>query len=181
MSARLAILGLVTLAGILFSQPLTEAQSIKIAYIDIEKMVEDSERVKKVIEPLEKKYTAQASKFDEQKSTLEERLRSYKNRASTEGVEDPELERELQNIVADREQFLREVKSEAQEFARQQEENLRPLLLEIRQQLQSIGRERGLDFIFRKQDLPYVNEKYDITEDVMDRIDRSVAEGRVTQ
>lgn len=174
MKARLAILGLLTMTGLLGSQPAAQAQSIRIAYIDVEKMVEDSERVRKVIEPLKEKYDAQAIEFEDRKATFEERVRSFRDRADTS--DDPTMESEWENLVTEQEDLLRDVKEEARTFAKQQEETLRPLLMEIRRQLQQIGEERNLDFIFRKQDVPYIDEKYDITSEVMDRIDASVAQ-----
>lgn len=175
MKLRLAVCGLLMAAVVLLGQPVTEAQSIKIAYIDVEKMVSESERVKRIIEPLKVKYDVQATAFSERRDTLEERFQSLK--ARTDQNTEEELRSEYERLVTEEEALLQDVRREAQVFAREQEENLRPLLLEIREQLQKIGRERGLDFIFRKQDLPYIDVKYDITEEVMDRIDESIAAG----
>lgn len=151
-----------------------EARTIKIAYVDIGKLVDDSERVKRVIEPLKKKYETDSQDITAQQKTLQERVKELENRAKATG-EDTEIVRQREMLLLDLAKFSEEARNKAREFEKQQANQLKPLIQAVEEEMEKIGKERGLDFIFRKQDVPYVNSKYDITDEVIKRIDASIA------
>ncbi len=152
----------------------SEARTIKIAYVDIGRLVDDSERVKRVIEPLKQQYENDSRNITTQQKTLQERIKELEKRAETSG-EDTEIVRQRERLLLDLAKFTEEARTKAREFEKKQAENLKPLILAVEDKMEEIGKERGLDFIFRKQDVPYVNSKYDITDEVIKRIDASVS------
>lgn len=168
LSMTLAALALVALSV----QP-ADARTIKIAYVDIGKLVDQSERVKGIIEPLRQQYENDSRNITAERESLQARIKELERSAESR-PDDTEILRQREDLVAKVATFAEETREKAKEFEKQQADKLRPLILAVEDELKKYGQEQGLDFIFRKQDVPYMNPKYDITDTIIQRIDRNV-------
>lgn len=94
-------------------------------------------------------------------------------------LEKPQTE-ELQNQIKTKEdEFLRERQSGEQALLDKQKELMEPILKEIEVLIKKIGKEQNYDLIISKQAALYFNEKYDITQNLIETINNMPEEDNV--
>ncbi|MCG9126268.1 OmpH family outer membrane protein [Candidatus Poribacteria bacterium] len=94
-------------------------------------------------------------------------------------LEKPQTE-ELQNQIKTKEdEFLRERQTGEQALMDKQKELMEPILKEIEDLIKKVGKEQNYDLIISKQAALYFNEEFDITQSLIDTINRTPVENNV--
>jgi len=151
------------------------AQSVKIAVISTQEIIEGSKAGKKAIEDLR---TLQQQKEGEVK-TKQQEITDLRNRIA-EGrlsLAEDKLQ-ELQSQLEEKSKELRRLQEDAAaELDRRQKEVLSGIEKQVMPIINQMGREQGYSMIFRKFDsgLVYVDETVDITQQVIQRLDQEMA------
>jgi outer membrane protein len=142
-----------------------QAQEMRIAFINSEEVLQkysgmqEAEARKREIEALAKELEAQSLMLSE------ERRR--------------EKERDYQRKLQEYEQFVQSIWGPNGLVAQRNEELLRPIIAKIQAVLEQIAAEQGYDLILDAADnnVLYANPDYDLTEEVVRRLQESETQG----
>lgn len=164
---------LMTLVSMIGAAP-ADAQ-MKIAVIEVQRIITDSQTGKAVLGELEK-YSKQQQDLLTQKRDTIEQLRTRISEGQLSLAEDKleELQKELESKTIE----LRRSADDAQrEVSRRQEEAFKQIEKKVMPILQKMGEEGGYTMIFRKFEsgLVYATEEIDITSAVISRLDSGAA------
>ncbi|MFV1950616.1 MAG: OmpH family outer membrane protein [Nitrospinota bacterium] len=148
------------------------AQGLQVGYVDIQKVVGESDAWKKTLEDMQREY-----------KTKEEIIK--KREANLKGIEgelnkqrlvmDEEVKRRKEEEYRREQRDLkRDVEDWNQELAEKQRESERKMLSEIYDVIQNVGRDNGYTIIFHKIDkiggaILYASDEIDLTQEVIRR------------
>ena len=150
---------------------LLERVSLKVGYVDIGRVIDSYPKAKEAEEALLKKQEAKQKELDEKReeiSKLEAELRDQEPLLKEE-----EKERRVRLIEEKRrrwEQLFREydLKMRSKVFEKQRE-----VLAEVRQAVESFGKEKGYILILDSRQIIYGLEELDITEEIIKRLNKT--------
>jgi outer membrane protein len=174
-SARCLSIGFSLLcAGLLLAQP-AKAEPIKIGYVDIEKVINESVPGQKAIEQLRKDFERRAAEL----KRMEEELRRLRQELDTKGpVMSVERRRQLEEEYRrERRELRRAVRDNNEEFNIKRQQMLVDFLPRILKAVRAIGKEKNYTLILRKEDniLLYSTEQVDLTNEVIARLNAQSA------
>ena len=152
-------------------------ESFKFGVVDTQRVLDNFGKFKdanEILQTADKRLKDKLEGKFQEIRTLQEKL------TKTElFLEKPQTE-ELQNQIKTKEdEFLRERQSGEQALLDKQKELLEPILKEIEELIKKVGKEQNYDLIISKQAALYFNEKYDITENLIETINNMPEENRV--
>lgn len=151
------------------------AQTVKVAVIDVQRIITDSQKGKDALAQLEgfhKEQQAKISAKSEEMSQLRQRISEGQLSLAEDRLEELQKELETRTIEA-----RRLADDATREFTRRQEEVLKNIEKQVMPIIQQVGSEGGYTMIFRKFDsgLVYADDAIDITAQVITRLDGSAA------
>jgi outer membrane protein len=157
-------------AGILtccFAATSAFAADLKLGYIDMQRALNTSEQGKEAKEQL----AARVKKYQEEINTKQEEIKKLKDELEKQGMllsdsARASKEKDYQNKLKEFQRFTKDAQDELQG---KDEEFTRRILEGMEKTIQSFGRQNGYSFIFVKNEsmLLYVDEKNDLTEEVL--------------
>jgi outer membrane protein len=159
----------VALAVILMAVALPAAAQVKVAVIDVQRVVTESDPGKEVMQKLRAlsdSKAQQGQKLQEELSTLQDQFN--KQRFTVSEARQAEMSKEIEDKQISIRRFQDDAKRELQDAQRRElgalEERILPLINQI-------GEEQGLTLIFNKfqSGLVYADQTVDITDTVIQR------------
>ncbi|RKU28622.1 hypothetical protein C6497_07625 [Candidatus Poribacteria bacterium] len=152
-------------------------ENFKLGVVDTQRVLDNYGKFKdanEILQTADKRLRDKLEGLFQEIRTLQEKL------TKTElFLEKPQTE-ELQNQIKTKEdEFLRERQSGEQALLDKQKELMEPILKEIEELIKKIGKEQNYDLIISKQAALYFNEKYDITDSLIDTINNMPEENGV--
>ena len=173
-------LGFVLLALGLVCQPSTAQAQLKLGYIDSAVLMEKIPKLKNVqrqMEQLQQRYDAEARDRQSKLAKMQEDFQKQELLMSE--AKKGEMRVAFQAEAEKLDQFVRDKFGEDGELTSKHISLTAPILDRINKILQLIGEEEGFDFIFdvaRNTTIVYAEEKYDLTQKVLGRMEEERAE-----
>ena len=162
-----ALLYVSLLALFLLGVGATAQNSFKFAVVDIQKVVESYKKAQDANEVLKtavKNLRSDLAKRGEQIVQMEDRL--SKQKLFLEGAEVTALE---QDIFQRKQEYQRELQEGDKAITDKRLELLEPVIVEIEELIKEIGKSEGYSLILDKRlGALYVDEKYDLTQRIID-------------
>jgi outer membrane protein len=168
--------GLIVFLVIAFAGLPAQAQDVRIAYIDAQRLILESAPGKEAaskMEKLQKEKQAQLDKIELNIKKLAEQL-SAKSPAMSEKAK-ADLDDQYQQELKNRERFLKD----AQEELRKKEASLiKPIRDDLDKIISDYGKKNALDIIFdsKMPGLIYASDRIDITKPILDNYNKQVQE-----
>ncbi|KAB0665128.1 OmpH family outer membrane protein [Oryzomonas japonica] len=164
---RRFILAAVMVLG--FAAASASAADVKIGYVDMQRALNNSESGKEAKEQL----AARLKKYQDEINGKQEELKKLKDELEKQGMLLSETaraskEKDYQQRLKEFQRFTKDAQDELQA---KDEEFTRKILEEMEKVIKEYGRTNGYAFIFAKNDsmMLYVDEKSDVTEEVLKR------------
>ncbi|MBI5183270.1 MAG: OmpH family outer membrane protein [Nitrospinae bacterium] len=171
---RISVLIVIVLMFIYFITDNNTGASVpvlKLGYVDIKKVIDESEAKKKAIEELEREYKSKEEIFKKRDADL----KKIEEELSKGGlVMDEKVKREKEEEYSKQQKALkRDIDDGNQELADREREKTKEILLEIENIIQNIGKEDRYTIIFDKNDrlgaILYASDEIDLTQEVIKR------------
>lgn len=152
-----------------FAAASASAADVKIGYVDMQRALNNSESGKEAKEQL----AARLKKYQDEINGKQEELKKLKDELEKQGMLLSETaraskEKDYQQRLKEFQRFTKDAQDELQA---KDEEFTRKILEEMEKVIKEYGRTNGYAFIFAKNDsmMLYVDEKSDVTEEVLKR------------
>lgn len=148
------------------------ADGVKIATVDIQKLLILSEGGKEVKEQL----AAKANKYDAEKTSREEDLKKLKGELEKQSgvLTDDARKAKEQLFFQKRKELDRSLKVAEEDFEAMKQELTSRLVEELVKIIQDYGKKNGYSVIFIRNDsMVYVDEKTDLTDEILKAYDSS--------
>jgi outer membrane protein len=166
-----AALALTLAAAALPAPVLAQDGAMKIAVIDVQRIITESGTGKAVLAKLEEFGKQQQDKLKAKRDAVEQlRTRLSEGQLSLADDKLAELQKEIESKTID----LRRASDDAQrEFNRRQEEELKGIERKVMPIIEQVGREGGYTMIFRKFEsgLVFATDDIDITQSIILKLD----------
>ena len=147
------------------------ADTCRIGVVDIQKLQEKSETFQKIrdkftqkFEPLKQKLNNEEEEFGK----LEEEFKKQSMMLSPDGKEDKlrELEKKKRHLKYSYEEFRREMRNA-------EEDSRKVVSVDLQKVVLQIGKAKGFSLIIDKAGLLYLDDKLDITDEVIKAFDKA--------
>lgn len=156
--------GLIGLFGLDFSA--AAQNSFKLGVVDTQQVFENYEKSQEangILQTAQDRLKNQLKDVQNEIETMEERLTKQKL-----FLDDPETETLENDIRLKRQEFQRDLEVGQESIVAKQKELVEPILKEIEDLLQKVGKSEGYSLILEKRLVTlYVDTKYDLTERVL--------------
>ena len=162
---KVAVLSLVILASV-SACPMASAGEIKMGYINLGKTFDEYEKTKESDGALEKK----GDKKEKEREKMVDKIKKLKDEItllSNKGKEEkqPVIDEKIKKL----QEFDQEVRNELKE---ERDEMVRDILREIENVIQDYGKKHGYTTILNDRVLVYGDESIDITQDIIDILNK---------
>ena len=174
LAAVLALITVTTVTGPVRAQAENAGGQMKVAVIDVQRLVFESATGKEVIERLKnlrEQKTAEGAGLQQEIEDLQQRVADGRLSLSEDRLED--LEKELEDKMI----LLRRFSDDAdRELQKEQEESFSRIERQVMPIISAVGAEQGFTVIFNKfnSGLLYAEDQVDITDMILQRFDQSV-------
>lgn len=172
---RALALGAVLSTAVLVGSAQAQATTLKIAVIDVERIIRDSATAKASLAKLEEYGREQEAKLDAKKNEVEQlRKRLADGQLSLADDKLADLRKEIETKTIE----LRRAGDDAQrEFNQRQADALQDIERRVMPVIKKVGEDGGYTLIFRKFDsgLVYAADEVDITPAVITQLDAGTA------
>lgn len=155
---------------VIFSSLAFSAENLKVGIVDIQSAIDASRHVKEINKKLEKEFGPTQTDLN----ALQNEIRSMEERFMKDSAIMSEDEaRRLQQQVGEKKSRLKFEHNELQRKvqARQQELSM-PLMKLVEEVVAEIQSEGGYDLILHKQMALHFNEKYDLTQQITEKLNK---------
>ncbi len=162
---KISVVFLTLFASLVLYSPLAKAQQFKIGFIDLQKVLNESESGKKAKSDLESFIKSQQSRIDEKGKEIEAMKAEFSKKSSILSEDAKrKKEEELQKELRDYKRMV----ADAQEEAKKKETELtKEIFKEIDVLIGKLAKEEGYSAIMEKTILLYTGDAFDITEKVI--------------
>lgn len=168
--AIIAAVALVAAAGSAVAQE--GDPNFKVAYVRLDYVLEECERIKEKVEKLEQEYQAARNELLAEYKRAQETIKTTQTRYELAST--PEQRKAYRDEIAALDQQLRESRATREALLEQKKRNLlEPEVDELQKVIQQIGKERGFDLIFDEADIAYGAREFDISRDVLVRFEET--------
>jgi outer membrane protein len=172
---RALALGAILSTAVLVGSAHAQATTLKIAVIDVERIIRDSATAKSLLARLEEYGREQEAKLDAKKNEVEQlRKRLADGQLSLADDKLADLRKEIETKTIE----LRRAGDDAQrEFNQRQADALQDIERRVMPVIKKVGEDGGYTLIFRKFDsgLVYAADEVDITPAVITQLDAGIA------
>ena len=150
--------------------PLHSAE--KIAYLDVEKIMQDSIAGKSIISQLKKKREASITKLKQKETEIfekEKKLISQKNILSKDEFENKlkDLRNEISNYQKDRNKSVNDITNSRVKASTKLIQKLNPIL-------EDYSKRESIKIIIQKKHIVIGKKEYDITKDILELVNQKV-------
>ncbi len=167
---------------VLFWAVFSHAADLKVAYINSERILSDYKALAEVQQELDR-YKDQWEKEAEKKQRELERLKEeYEvQRLLMSEEKRKELERDGEAKAQALQKFVDEFLSPGGKYAQKNIELSKPIYDEINSLIKNIGEEEDYDFIFDSPGLLFAKPQYDITDRILEELDKEIPTSKESQ
>ncbi|MDX9754423.1 MAG: OmpH family outer membrane protein [bacterium] len=144
------------------------AAPLKIAFIDLNEIFDNSPKFKAVFGDLKKLYSESKTSLDQTGKELQEKFSEFN--LQKEFMSEDAAKQRRNQLLKDREQFMQMTQAEEVEFKEEQNKKLQPLLEELQKVVEKIAKDEGYAFVFRRKYIVFGDEKFNITKKVIDQL-----------
>ncbi|MBD3267326.1 hypothetical protein GF373_11720 [bacterium] len=145
-----------------------QESTLKIGFVDMDEVFDKSPKFQKVLAEIKSKFDQSKESLAKKQEQLKEEFEDFKLRREYMPKENVE-EKQMQ-LVQERNQLLKATELEQKRFEQERQELVKPLYEEMQTVIESLAKEEGYAFIFRRSDMLYANPKYSLTEKVIERL-----------
>ena len=173
---RISILYITVVVGMSVLVVSAAAQDqFKLGVVDTQKVFEGYKRARaadEVLKTAEDRLRGELEDLREEIRTMEERLTKQKL-----FLDDPQTENVENDIRLKKQEYQRELEIGQESILAKQKELVEPILKEIETLIKEIGKNEGYSLILEKRLVTlYVDPKYDLTETVLETLDKQYEE-----
>lgn len=156
------------------AQQKQQAQSIKIEYIQSDVILKELPEAQAADTVLRNLGTKWQDTLIQMQKQLQDLAKQLDGPISDEGKQ--KIRSQAAQLQQQAEQYQNDKFGNTGEYAQKQDELLSPIRKKVKQAIEDIAKEDGVDYVFDKaspaQEILYASDKYDITYRVLDRIKR---------
>ncbi len=169
---------LILLSGVLFSA------DTKIGIVDLKRITENYEGMKEAkgdIERLLKEWEQELKRKKAKIDSLERLYQEEKPGLSEEAR--LKREAEIETLKREYQNFIKEVWGKGGKLEKATQERIKPLTEKIRNMIKEVAEEEGVDIVFdaSKDDILYAKDAIDLTERVLERLNREYRGTEITE
>ncbi len=161
---------LIAASALLLTSSLALAQDLKIGMVDMQQIMQKSTQIKSANTDLEKQFKPRQDKLNAQQKDFQAAVEKF-NREQAKMA--PQDRTQAQNkLIADRDNLQKTAVSFQQDLANAKNSAMQKFSTRFSEVLNKLATSGSYDFILQKQTTPYVNEKYNVTNQVLDLLDK---------
>lgn len=143
---------------------------IKFGFVDVKRLFDNFGKV----QALSQELRTNLEKYDQKKTQWEDKIRTeienFKVQRDLMGDEAiKQKQAEITNMQRDMATELGQAQKDFQDL---EDEGMAPIITELNEIVRNYAKENGYDFIFKKQYVAYIDEKYDITDEIIALLDK---------
>lgn len=146
-----------------------QAQQMYMGYIDFEKVRKEYKELRETMSKMEDDYQKEQERLDgmskqmeKKKKTLEEQIELF--------ASDKEKQEKIAGFQAEVKTLVEYKNAKEGELQKRGELILQPMTDRLRDVVKNLGKEKNISFIFKESNLAYANPAYDLTDEVIKRI-----------
>lgn len=153
----------------------------KIGYIDLQKILLQSDEGKKAKAALEKEFAARKKELNQKKQELENLQKTLESQSSL--LSRDALVEKQADFIKKRDQFLKLVQQYDEELQKKDSELTKKILLQLQDIITEIGKKGNYSLIIEKSQggILYAPESEDLTDKVMQLFNKQVEEQNKTE
>ena len=175
---RKVFIPLVLLSGLLFSA------DTKIGIVDLKRITENYEGMKEAKGDIERLLKEWEQELNRKKAKIDSLERLYQEEKP--GLsEEARLKREaeIENLKREYQNFIKEVWGKGGKLEKATQERIKPLTEKIRNMIKEVAEEEDVDIVFdaSKDDILYAKDAIDLTERVLERLNREYKGTEITE
>ncbi|MDO8281993.1 MAG: OmpH family outer membrane protein [Thermodesulfovibrionia bacterium] len=145
----------------------------KVGFINVQKIVSDSEMGKKANADIQKLKDTENVKITKRRAEFEELNKTFKAESQKEGADQAELKLLIDKIQLKEKEFKRIVDDAKEMLAKKDRDLVIDILLKADPILKDIAKTKGYAMIFRDRNaLAYLDPAVDITDEVIKKLDK---------
>lgn len=160
-------------AAALSLSALPAVAAVKIAIVDVQTAIANSDQSKKLVGEMQKEFKPQQDQLRKIQATATALLeKAQKNGDVMSSEQKRRLQNEIESKNSDFEYFRQRLQKEVQE---RRQELFAPVDKEVQQAIEDLVREHNYDLVIPAQATLYVNPVYDVTNDVTEKLNEYYA------
>ena len=158
------------LAPFFLALALSAAAEVKVAFVDIEKILREAPQAEAVRQRLEQEFAPRDKKL----LAMQKELRKLEEKLTRDAEVMSEAERRKleRKILEKRREFLRAQEEFREDFALRRNEELAKLQKQIFEVIKKLAEEEGFDLLL-SGGVVYASQRVDVTEKVIERLKRA--------
>jgi outer membrane protein len=147
------------------------ASSPKIAYVSVEKILTEAPQVKAVNDSMMERFGGRKTELQEMEKEINEMRENYKRNELV--MTEDKLNELKDSIITKIQDFKQKEAVLQQEVATVRNQELAVLQQSVRSIIQDIAKDEKYDLILTSEGVAYANEKLDISNKVLDRMNKA--------
>ena len=147
------------------------ASSPKIAYVSVEKILTEAPQVKAVNDSMMERFGGRKTELQEMEKEINEMQENYKRNELV--MTEDKLNELKDSIITKIQDFKQKEAVLQQEVATVRNQELAVLQQSVRSIIQDIAKDEKYDLILTSEGVAYANEKLDISNKVLDRMNKA--------
>ena len=179
----LGCLGAAVVAAVMIAMVPTDAVAqSKIGYIDADAITTTYKRfqdAQKEAQRFEEELTKEFNKSQNELARLKENFdrQSLLMSEQRKKEEQQNIERKQQEL----QKFLEDVSGQGGKLQRKTQELLQPIILRVNEAIATVAKDKGYDFVLNTAAIAFANEDFDLTQDVLEQLEKEDEEALKSQ
>lgn len=161
---------LVAVFGLMVSNASAQQAALKFAFIDVDKIFEDSTHFKQAFKDIQKSVDESKKNLEKMNADLKDKVENFQ--VKKELLNDETAKQQRVQIEDDRQKLVAQTEQEDKKFNAMKAKLLAPLLKALQTVVDEVAKEDAYTFIFKRSTLAYCDSKMDITDKVRERLDK---------
>lgn len=142
----------------------------KLGFVDLQEVFEKSAKFQRVRDEIKQEMQTKSDKIKQLDEQFRTQLNDFKvKRDLLPSDKAKERQEQLQN---DYRGILGTIRTEEENFTKFRNDKLDPIIEDLKKVVEEIAKQEGYAFIFKRSDLAYGDPKYDITQKVIDKLNK---------
>ena len=147
------------------------ADSLKIGVVDLQEILMRAPQMQQINTRLQQEYESRQQEVTSLEETLQqEQQRLYREEATMSQAERTQVEGRIQ--MTQRE-LQRKQEDYQQDLTLRQNQEMSQLVEQVKTEISAIAANEDFDLILQKDMLPFANDKFDITQEVIEKLSKN--------